>query len=99
MVIFFFLFFYTCRVILWSEEYCSDEIPKCLTKIKCVFTWQPEHSCATIDLVGFNLFMFLSPQGLGIQGFYRQGFTLCYSSVIYMRGPTVVLDPISQGTN
>jgi hypothetical protein len=39
------------------------------------------------------------PQGLGIQGFYRQGFSLCYSSMIYVRGPTVVLDPISQGTN
>ena len=39
------------------------------------------------------------PQGLGIQGFYRQGFALCYSSLIYVRGPTVVLGPISQGTN
>jgi hypothetical protein len=49
----------------------------------------------------FNLFMllFMFPQGLGIQGFYRQGFALCYSSLIYVWGPTVVLDPISQRTN
>jgi hypothetical protein len=39
------------------------------------------------------------PQGLGIQGFYRQGFSLCYSSLIYVRGPIVVLRPIFQGTN
>jgi len=56
------LFFYICGVILRYEEYCSDEIPKCLTRKKCVFTWQHEHSCATIDLVCFNLFMFLSPK-------------------------------------
>jgi hypothetical protein len=46
--------------ILRSEEYCSDEIPKCLTRKKYVAIWQPEHSCKTIDLVCFNLFMFLS---------------------------------------
>jgi hypothetical protein len=91
-------FFYTCGVILQSEEYCREEMPKCLTRKKCVFTWQPEHSCAAIDLVCFNLFMFC-PQWLGIQGFYRQGFSLCYSSLIYVWGPTVVLGPISQGTN
>jgi hypothetical protein len=60
--------------------------------------WQPEHSCVAIDLVCFN-FLCFCPQGLGIQGFYRQGFALCYSSLIYVRGPTVVLSPISQGTN
>jgi hypothetical protein len=43
----------------------------------------------------FYFFCF-RPQGLGIQGFYRQGFALCYSSLIYVRGPTVVLGPISQ---
>jgi len=59
----FFFFFNTCRVILRSEEYCSDEIPKCLTRKKCVFTWKPEHSCMAIDLVYFNLFMFLSTKG------------------------------------
>jgi hypothetical protein len=93
-------FFYTCRVILRSEEYCNDEIPKCLIRKKCVVIWQLEcrrHSCATIDLVCF-VFCFC-PQRLGIQGFYRQGFSLCYSSLIYVWGPTVVLDPISQGTN
>jgi hypothetical protein len=42
----FFIFFNTCEVILRFEEYCSDEIPKFLTRKKCVFTWQPEHSCA-----------------------------------------------------
>jgi hypothetical protein len=49
----------------------------------------------------FNLFMllFMFPQGLGIQGFYRQGFSLCYSSLIYVWGPIVVLGPIYQGTN
>ena len=52
-------FFSTGRVILRSEEYCSDEIPKFLTRNKCVFTWQLEHSCVAIDLVCFNLFMFL----------------------------------------
>jgi hypothetical protein len=26
----------TCGVILWSEENCSDEIPKCLTSKKSV---------------------------------------------------------------
>jgi hypothetical protein len=36
---------------LQSEEYCSDEIPKCLTRKKCVVIWQAEHSCAAIDLV------------------------------------------------
>jgi hypothetical protein len=56
-------FFYTCGVILQSEEYRSDEIPKCLTRMKCVFTWKPKHSWAAIDLVCFNLFMFLSPKG------------------------------------
>jgi hypothetical protein len=86
----FFFFFYTCGVILWSEEYCSDEMPKCLIRKKCVVIWQLEHSCMTIDLVCF-FFFFFCPQGLGIQGFYRQGFSLCYSSLIYVRGPTVVL--------
>jgi hypothetical protein len=49
----------------------------------------------------FNFFMllFMFPQGLGIQGFYKQGFSLCYSSLIYVWGPIVVLGPISQGTN
>jgi hypothetical protein len=56
------LFFYTYGVILQSEEYCREEMPNCLTRKKCVFTWQPEHSCAAIDLVCFNLFMFLSPR-------------------------------------
>jgi hypothetical protein len=32
----FFFFFYTCGVILRSDEYCSDEIPKCLTSKKSV---------------------------------------------------------------
>jgi hypothetical protein len=36
-------------------------MPKFLTRKKCVFTWKPEHSCMKIDLVYFNLFMFLSP--------------------------------------
>jgi hypothetical protein len=57
------LFFFFYKVILRSEEYYREEMPKCLTKNKCVFTWQPEHSCAAIDLVYFNLFMFLSPKG------------------------------------
>jgi hypothetical protein len=57
-----FFFFYTCGVILRSEEYCSDEMPKFLTRKKCVVIWQPEHSCAAIDLVCFNLFMFMSPR-------------------------------------
>jgi hypothetical protein len=61
--------FFTCGVILRSEEYRSDELPKCLTRKKCVFTWQPEHSCVTIDLVSFNLFMFLSPKGPTDKGF------------------------------
>jgi hypothetical protein len=59
---FFFYFFYTCEVILRFEEYYSDEMLKCLTRKKRVVTWQPEHICATIDLVCFNLFMFLSPR-------------------------------------
>jgi hypothetical protein len=66
-------FFYTCRVILRSEEYCSDEIPKFLTRKKCVLTWQPEHSCATIDLVDFNVFMFLSPKGSVFKGSTDKG--------------------------
>jgi hypothetical protein len=57
-----FFFFYTCRVILRSEEYCSDEMPKLLTRKKCVMIWQPKHSCVVIDLVCFNLFMFMSPR-------------------------------------
>jgi hypothetical protein len=73
-IFFIFFFFYTCGVILRSEEYCSDEIPKCLTKNKCVFTWQPEHSCATIDLVYFNLFMLLSPKGKVFKGSTDKGF-------------------------
>jgi hypothetical protein len=60
--LFFIFSFYTCRVILWSEEYYSDEMPKCLTRKKCVVIWKPKHSCAAIDLVYFNLFMFLSPR-------------------------------------
>jgi hypothetical protein len=60
--------------------------------------WQPEHSCMEIDLVCLICLCFC-PQGLGIQGFYRQGFSLCYISLIYVWGPTVVLNPISQGTN
>jgi hypothetical protein len=72
---------------------CSDEMPKCLSRKKCVVIWKLAHSCTEIDLVCF-VFCF-HPQGLGIQGFYRQGFALCYSSLIYMRGPTVVLGPIS----
>jgi hypothetical protein len=39
------------------------------------------------------------PQRLGIQGFYKQGCSLCYISLIYVPGPIVVLNPISQGTN
>jgi hypothetical protein len=58
--LFFIFLFY--GVILRSEEYCREEIPKCLTRKKCVFTWQPEHSRVKIDLVYFNLFMFLSPR-------------------------------------
>jgi hypothetical protein len=58
----FFIFFFFYGVILWSEEYCREEMPKCLTRKKCVFTWQPKHSCVAIDLVYFNLFMFLSPR-------------------------------------
>jgi hypothetical protein len=88
-----FFFSYTCRVILWSEEYCSDEMLKFLIRNKCVVIWQLEHSCAAIDLVCF--FFFFCPQRLGIQGFYKQGFALCYSSLIYVQGPTIVLDPIS----
>jgi hypothetical protein len=57
-----FIFFNTYGVILQSEEYCSDEIPKFLTRKKCVVIWQPEQSCATRDLACFNLFMFLSPR-------------------------------------
>jgi hypothetical protein len=57
-----FFFFYTCGVILRSEEYCREEMPKCLTKKKYVFTWQPEHICVAIDLLCVNLFMFLSPR-------------------------------------
>ena len=48
---FYFLFFYTCGVILRSEEYYSDEMPKFLIRKKCVVIWQLEHSCAEIDLV------------------------------------------------
>jgi hypothetical protein len=66
-------FFYTCGVILRSEEYCSDEMPKFLIRKKCVVIWQLEHSCAEIDLV---CIFFFRPQRLGIQGFYRQGFAL-----------------------
>jgi hypothetical protein len=62
-LLFFFFIFLSCGVILRSEEYCSDEIPKCLTRKKCVFTWKPKHSYVIIDLVCFNLFMFLSPKG------------------------------------
>jgi hypothetical protein len=40
-------------------------------------------------------FFFFRPQGLGIQWFYRQGFMMCYSSLVYMQGPTIVLGPIS----
>jgi hypothetical protein len=69
----FFFFFYTYGVILRSEEYYGDEIPKFLTRKKCVFTWQPEHSCATIDLVCFNLFMFLSPKGKVFKGSTNKG--------------------------
>jgi hypothetical protein len=47
----FFFFFYSYGVIHRSEECCSAEIPKFLTRKKCVFTWQPEHSCTVIDLV------------------------------------------------
>jgi hypothetical protein len=50
------------RVILWSKEYCSDEIPKCLTKKKCVVIWQLEHSCTTIDLFSFIFFVSI-PKG------------------------------------
>jgi hypothetical protein len=57
-----FFFLYTYGVILWSEEYYSDEMPKCLTRKKCVVIWKHEHGCAVIDLVCFNLFMFLSPR-------------------------------------
>jgi hypothetical protein len=57
-----FFFFYTYGVILRLEEYYREEIPKFLTRNKCVFTWKPEHSCTTIYLVCFNLFMFLSPR-------------------------------------
>jgi hypothetical protein len=57
-----FFIFYTCGVILRYEEYCSDKIPKCLTRKKCVVIWKPEHNCVVIDLVCFNLFMFLSPR-------------------------------------
>jgi hypothetical protein len=44
------------------EEYYREEMPKCLTRKKCVFAWQPEHSYVAKDLVYFNLFMFLSPR-------------------------------------
>jgi hypothetical protein len=59
---FFFFFFNNCRVILRSEECCSAEIPKFLTRKKCVFTWQPEHSCATIDLAGLICLCLCSPR-------------------------------------
>jgi hypothetical protein len=59
----YFYFFYTCRVILRSEEYYSIEIPKFLTSKKSVVIWQLEHSCVATDLICFNLFMFLSPKG------------------------------------
>jgi hypothetical protein len=49
--------------VISGDSECGDEIPKFLTKKKCLFTWQPEHSCAAIDLICFNLFMFLSPKG------------------------------------
>jgi hypothetical protein len=32
-------------------------------------------------------------------GSLRQGSVRCYNSLIYVWGPTVVLGPISQGTN
>jgi hypothetical protein len=90
------LFFFTYGFTLRFEEYCSDEIPKCLIRKKCVVIWQLEcriHSCAETDIVCF-IFCF-RPQRLGIQGFYKQGFSLCYISLIYVRGPKVVLDSIS----
>jgi hypothetical protein len=91
MVQFYIIFFYTCGVILWSEEYCSDEMPKFLTRKKFVVIWQPDHSCATIYLVCFNLFMFLS---------LRVRYSRVLQSRIYIRAsPIVVLGPISQGTN
>jgi hypothetical protein len=33
-----------------------------------------------------NIFMLLCSQGLGFLGFYRQGFSLCYNSLIYVQG-------------
>jgi hypothetical protein len=86
-----------CLFILWSKEYCSNEMSKCLTRKKCEVIWQLEHNCMTIDIVCFMLCF--RPQGLGIQGLYKQGFSLCYSSLIYVSGPTVVLGLIYQGTN
>jgi hypothetical protein len=46
-----------------GEKISREEMPKCLTRKKCGFTWQPKHSCTIIDLVCFNLFIFLSPKG------------------------------------
>jgi hypothetical protein len=67
----FYLFIY--RVILRSKEYCREEMPKCLTRTKCVFSWQPEHSCTAIYLVCFNLFMFLFPKGWVFKGSIDKG--------------------------
>jgi hypothetical protein len=69
-------------------------MPKFLTIKKCVFTWKLEHSCTKIDLVYFNLFMFLSPR-VRYSRVLKTRFSLCYNSLIYMRGPIVVLGPIS----
>jgi hypothetical protein len=56
-------------------------------------------SCFTYFWVSRKLDCKVLKRALGIQGFYRQGFSLCYSSLIYVWGPTIVLNPISQGTN
>jgi hypothetical protein len=94
----FFFFFFLEGLYFGLKNVVVLKSPKFLTRKKCVFTWQPKHRCVAIDLAGLICLCLCSP-GLGIQGFYRQGFALCYSSLIYVWGPTVVLGPISQGTN
>jgi hypothetical protein len=55
------------------------------------------HSCTTIDIV-CSVSVSLSRVRV-FRHSTNKGFSLCYRFLIYVWGPTVVLGPISQGTN